>query len=131
MEERDDRQGAYRGKSGENAEEIAPELEADQAPEETFEEGSMFNPGQGNDDFQYEEMEGNTGESGSNIGGVPDKLGDAELYKQSNENAYNIRHATQKKFGRLPPVPLLGVYKAMAERLTEQRREHFRQVQKE
>lgn len=91
----------------------------------------MFNPGQGNDDFQYEEMEGNTGESDSNIGGAPYQLGDAELYKQSNENAYNIRHATQKKFGRLPPVPLLGVYKAMAERLTEQRREHFRQVQKE
>lgn len=124
--------GGGRGAPAESPDEAAnaarPEEEASPEAEQDFEEESMFNPGQGSNDFQYEEVEGNTGEAGSSTeaNNAQYKLGDAHLYRQSNENIYNIKHATQKKYGPVPPTALLGVYTEMAKRMTEQRREHFK-----
>ena len=61
--------GGGRGAPAESPDEAAdaalPEEEAGAEPEQDFEEESMFNPGEGSNDFQYEEVEGNAGEAGS------------------------------------------------------------------
>ena len=60
-----------------------------------FEEESMFVPGAG-DGLPAEEQEFDE-EAKAILEGNPPKLGSPELYRSSNENAYNISHAIEKK----------------------------------
>ena len=100
--------------------------------EKKFEEESMFNPGQGSNDSEQEELDADSDAAGgSEANASTYKLGHPDLYRQSNENIYNIRHASHGKHGPLGPAPLLRTYKAMAQQMTELRREQFKRVQKE
>lgn len=91
----------------------------------------MFNPGFG-EGQDAEAVETETGESSANDASGEDillpKLGDAELFRTSNERHYNIQYLEKKGVLRAATEPALKDYEVAAKRLTEHRRALFKEI---